>query len=80
MGAWGFTRNIINIDTFFAAPKQSESKKHGHSLSQKGGLATAEALEAEDGEEKKETPEQKRQREIKEKLQREEAEKEKLKK
>lgn len=47
MGAWGFSKNIINIDTFFAAPSKSDSK----SLSQRrsgsngGGEATAEALE-----------------------------------
>ena len=31
--AWGFLKNIINIDTFFAAPKikSHHHKKHHHS-------------------------------------------------
>ena len=64
-GTWGFTRNIINIDTFFAAPQRSKKGSNA-----KGGLATAEALELDEGEEK-ETEEQKRQRVIKEKLKKE---------
>jgi len=33
--AWGFLKNIINIDTFFAAPKTNSHhhKKHHHSHS-----------------------------------------------
>lgn len=67
MGTWGFSKNIINIDTFFAAPSRSEPKsaaQKGKKL--EGGEATAEALE-----EHQETAEEKRQREVKEKLKKE---------
>jgi hypothetical protein len=29
--AWGFLKNIINIDTFFAAPKSKSHHHHSHS-------------------------------------------------
>jgi len=77
---WGFSKNIINIDTFFAAPSKGGGG-HGSSSQKTGGIdgggeETAAALD----DQQEETPEQKRQRQAKAKLKTENEEKERLKK